>query len=329
VIEQKSVVTTLTIFSDLRLDDAETAALREGLAPHVLVRAERSPSSVLSSVPYSLDGVDIAFGQPDPASVLASDTVRWVHVTSAGFARYDTPEFRAAAVARGLVLSNSSSVYDEPCAEHALAFILAQARQLPRGLRSRSRAGSDEWQRLRGDCRLLHDQTLVMLGYGAIAKRLVTLLAPFQMQVMALRRRPRGDETVPVVTEEDLAGALAHADHVVNILPDNAASRRFVDSGRLSQMKPGAVFYNIGRGTTVDQEALAQALRSGRLAAAWLDVTDPEPLPADHPLLGLENCHITPHVAGGHQGESRSLVRHFLANFRRFLHGSPLHDRIL
>src|SRR5262245_63449122 len=82
-------------------------------------------------------------------------------------------------------------------------------------------------------------------------------------------------------------------------------------------MKPGAVFYNIGRGTTVDQTALAAALRSGHLAAAWLDVTDPEPLPDDHPLRGLENCHITPHVGGGHHAEAHALVRHFLANLDR------------
>ena len=319
----------LTIFSDLALDDAGTALLREGVAPHLLVRAARTPSSVLSSLPHSLEGMDVVFGQPDPAGVLAARSVRWVHVTSAGYTRYDTPEFRAGATARGLVLSNSSSVYDEPCAEHVLAFILAQARQLPRGLRSRSAAGSDEWHRLRGDCRLLPTQSVVLLGYGAIAKRLVTLLAPFQMQVTALRRKPRGDEPVPIVTRDDLAAVLAGADHVVNILPDNADSRHFIDGERLGQMKLGAVLYNIGRGPTVDQTALVEALRSGRLAAAWLDVTDPEPLPADHPLHQLANCHITPHVGGGHRNESHSLVRHFLANFRRFLDGAPLHDRIM
>jgi phosphoglycerate dehydrogenase-like enzyme len=319
----------LTIFSDLALDPAGITLLQNGVAPHVLVRADQTPSSVLSSSAHSLEGMDVVFGQPDPAGVLTSRTVRWVHVTSAGYTRYDTPDFRAAAAARGLVLSNSSSVYDEPCAEHVLAFILAQTRQLPRELRSRCAAGSDQWHRLRGDCRLLRTQTVVMLGYGAIAKRLVTLLAPFQMHVSALRRRPRGDEPIPIVTPDDLAGALAGADHVVNILPDNADSRHFVDSERLDQMKPGAVLYNIGRGPTVDQTALARALRSGRLGAAWLDVTDPEPLPADHPLLRLENCHITPHVAGGHRDEAHSLVRHFLVNFRRFLDGAPLHDRIM
>jgi phosphoglycerate dehydrogenase-like enzyme len=319
----------LTIFSDLALDRTGVALLEEGVVPHVLRRAERTPSSVLSSSESSLDGVDIAFGQPDPARVLASATLRWLQVTSAGYTRYDTPEFRAAAAARGLVVSNSSSVYDEPCAEHALAFILAQARQLPRSLRSRFANGSGDWHRLRDECRLLRDQTVVMLGSGAIARRLAALLAPFELRIVALRRNPQGDESIPIVTRDTLPAALAGADHVVNLLPDNADSRLFVDADLLRQVRPGAVLYNVGRGTTVDQAALADALRSGRLAAAWLDVTDPEPLPADHPLRALETCHITPHVAGGHRAERLSLVRHFLANLRRFLDGAPLRDRVM
>jgi phosphoglycerate dehydrogenase-like enzyme len=149
------------------------------------------------------------------------------------------------------------------------------------------------------------------------------------MRIVAFRRRPRGDEGVPVVGKDQLAEALAHADHVVNILPDNADSAHFVSTDRLAEMKRGAVFYNIGRGATVDQPALIEALRSGQLGAAWLDVTDPEPLPADHPLMGAPNCFVTPHVAGGHRNETETLVRHFLENFRRYLDGSPLRDRIM
>src|SRR5262245_19562140 len=322
-------MTPLTIFSDLALDPAGATLLERGVAPNTLVRADRMPSSVLSASASALDGIDVAFGQPDPAQVLASRTVRWVQVTSAGYTRYDTSEFRAAAKARGLVVTNSSGVYDEPCAEHTLAFMLAQARQLPRGLRSSAANGSREWHRLRSDSRLLRGETVVMLGYGAIARRLAALLAPFEMRVSALRRSPRGDESIPIVTGTTLPAALADADHVVNVLPDNAGSRRFVDAQLLEHLKPGAVFYNIGRGTTVDQTALAAALRSGHLAAAWLDVTDPEPLPNDHPLRGLDNCHITPHIGGGHHDEAHALVRHFLANLRRFLDGDLLSDRVM
>lgn len=323
------MATVLRVFSDMALDEAGAALLEQGVVPHELVRAERMPSSVLAASASALDGIDVAFGQPHPQRVLASDALRWVQVTSAGYTRYDTPAFRAAAAARGLVVTNSSSVYDEPCAQHVLAFMLAQSRQLLRGLRSAPANGAPEWHRLRADSRLLRDETVVLLGYGAIARRLAELLAPFGMRIVALRRRPRGDEAVSVVTRAGLAAVLAEADHVIDCLPDNAGSRHFVDATLLGGMRPGAIFYNLGRGATVDQSALAAALSSGRLAAAWLDVTEPEPLPPDHPLRALANCHITPHVGGGHSDEGHALVRHFLANLRRFVAGEALRDRVM
>jgi len=132
-----------------------------------------------------------------------------------------------------------------------------------------------------------------------------------------------------VLAREALPQALAEADQVVNLLPAGPGSFRFMSAPQFARMKPGSVFHNIGRGATVDQEALLAALRSGRLGAAWLDVTEPEPLPPGHPLLSAPNCFITPHVAGGHKNEFERLVRHFLDNFRRFLAGAPLLDRVM
>jgi phosphoglycerate dehydrogenase-like enzyme len=261
--------------------------------------------------------------------VLRSRRLRWIQLTSASYTRYDTDGFRAAAGARGLLITNSSTVFAESCAEHVLAFMLANARRLPLALRSRWEHGSAEWNKLRDAAVPLRYQQVLILGFGAIALRLVELLRPFEMQIVAFRRRPRGNEGIPVVTQERLPQALASADHVIDILPDNADSAQFMSAGRFAAMKPGAVFYNIGRGATVDQKALLDALQSGRLEAAWLDVSDPEPLPLDHPLVAAPNCFITPHTAGGHRNESESLVRHFLDNLRRFLAGSELRDRIM
>jgi phosphoglycerate dehydrogenase-like enzyme len=102
-----------------------------------------------------------------------------------------------------------------------------------------------------------------------------------------------------------------------------------MSADRLARMKPSAVFYNIGRGTTVDQTALLEALRAGKIAAARLDVTDPEPLPPDHPLWTAPNCQITPHTAGGHAEEFHRLVGHFLTNLGRYLKGEELRDRVI
>ena len=322
---------TLQVFCDAHLDEPVLQLLRDGIAPHKLMLPQARGGSVLGVAPTdpALFEADIALGQPDATAVLKAEKLRWLQVTSAGFTRYDTVEFREAAKARKLAFTNSSSVYAEACAEHVFAFMMAQARQLPKALASRCANGTPEWDKLRNTSACLLGQEAVILGYGAIAARLVEMLAPFRMKITALRRNPRGDEGIPIVTEKTLAGALATADHVINILPDNAASIGFISLARLAQMKPGAVFYNIGRGTTVDQSALDKSLRSGRLAAAWLDVTDPEPLPDSHPLLSAPNCHITPHTAGGHPNESETLARHFLDNFKRFSANELLRDQVM
>jgi phosphoglycerate dehydrogenase-like enzyme len=321
----------LKIYSDTPFDPATLDLLQAELAPHELVFPARMAESVLgrSEAGPEFATADIAFGQPDVDAVLGAERLRWVHLSTAGYTRYDTPDFRTAMAARGVPVTNSSAVYAEACAEHALAFMLAQSRLLVPNLASKCAAGTPEWFALREGAVPLRNQRVVILGYGTIAARLVEMLAPFRMEIVAMRRSPRGDEPVPVFTPEDLQSALSRADHVINILPDNAETARFVSNERLAWMKPGAVFYNIGRGGTVDQDALAAALRSSHLAAAWLDVTDPEPLSDEHPLRSAPNCHITPHTAGGHRAESRTLVRHFIENLRRFESGEPLLDRIM
>jgi phosphoglycerate dehydrogenase-like enzyme len=115
----------------------------------------------------------------------------------------------------------------------------------------------------------------------------------------------------------------------LNFLPENSETIRFFDKDKFSSFKAGACYYSLGRGTTTDQNALMDALKSGPIRAAYLDVTDPEPLPPDHPLWFAPNCYITPHSSGGHHNESLRLTKHFLANLRRFEQGEPLIDRII
>ncbi len=270
---------------------------------------------------------EVLFSQPDPEAALAVPELRWIHVTSAGYTRYDTDVFRARLAAKGAVLTNSSSVFDEPCAQHLLAFLLAHARQLPAAMRDQ--LGERGWSAAehRRDSRLLQDGKLLIVGYGAIGRRLVELLAPFGIEIAAVRRTPRGHDGVPTFGMDHLDRLLEGADYVANVLPANSASERLFDAGRFARMKDGALFLNIGRGTTVETAALLAALP--RLAGAYLDVTDPEPLPKEHPLWDAPNVVITPHSGGGHRGEDVRLVRHFLANLRRFEAGEPLLDLVI
>jgi phosphoglycerate dehydrogenase-like enzyme len=324
-------MTKLTIWTNAQFADAPRAHLIAGAAPHRLIFSQQlSASNLVKAAPDpALLDAEIAFGQPDPELALQSTRLRWIQLTTAGYTRYDTDAFRAGFSGRSSQLTTSSGVYDEPCAEQVLAFMLAQARQLPA---SHETQRTDRvWPHLerRAISRLLVGQSVVLLGFGAIGRRLAEMLAPFHMRVTALRRKSTGQENVQVITEAQLDGALTDADHVVNILPENPATLRFVCAPRFAAMRAGAVFYNVGRGTTVDQDALLAALNSGHLAAAYLDVTDPEPLPPAHPLWTAPNCFITPHTAGGHDTEASRLVEHFLDNLRRFERAGELLDRVI
>lgn len=321
----------MDIFVDLALSPAAMAELQQGTQGHRLLFAAQPATSVLAAPAPDpqMARAEIAFGQPNPLAVPGAERLQWIQISSSGITRYDNPSFRALAAQRQMAVCNSAAVYADACAAHALSFLLAQVRNLPLALRSRLPNGAPAWNELRNTSGTLAGEKVLILGFGAIGARLAQMLLPHEAEVMAYRRQARGDEGVPVVTEAGLPAALSRADHIVSILPDSPQTRRFFDATRFGLVRPGAVFYNIGRGTTVDQAALAEALRSQRLKAAWLDVTDPEPLPAEHALLHAPNCFITPHVAGGHHEETRALVRHFLANLQRFLRQEPLADRVM
>jgi len=207
--------------------------------------------------------------------------------------------------------------------------MLAFTRDLPGYILNQQ--GPRAWNYLEGrySIETLAGKTVVILGYGAIGRRLTELLAPFRCRVIGVRRSPHGDEGIEMVREADVAGVLPLADHVVNCLPDAPATRRFCDAAFFAHLRPGAHYYNIGRGSTVDHTALLAVLRGGRLGGAFLDALDPEPLPPEHPLWAEPRCHITPHLAGGHRAQDENLVRHFTENLQRFISGLPLVDRII
>jgi len=320
-----------TIWSNTKFNDAVTRQLTEGARGHRLIFSTQASANVLTAgaADPAMAQADIAFGQPDAAECLRCTKLRWVEVTTAGYTRYDTPEFREAFRARGSAFTTASGVFADPCAQHVLAMMLALGRQLLASHRDQLTDQSWHYTERRYDSRLLTGQTVVLLGFGAIGRRLAELLAPFGMKIYAVRRSVRSEAGVHIIPEEKISAILPLADHVVNILPDNAATRNFVNARRLACFKPGARFYNVGRGTTVDQVALLEALNSGRLGAAYLDVFDPEPLPPEHPLWRAPRCFVTPHTAGGRADQDEAIVRHFLGNLTAFTQAGAMTDRVI
>jgi phosphoglycerate dehydrogenase-like enzyme len=324
---------SLTVWTNHELRPESVALLKAGLvqAGCKLIKSAGSSRSVLEAgaTDPTLAEADIAYGQPTPEDLMNSPRIKWAAVSSAGYTRYDRDDFRAAMQARGTVVTNASEVFADPCAQQMLASMLALARNLPEQLRNQD--GPRAWRYLddRYTNRVLTGQSVLLLGFGTIGRRMAELLKPFGGKITAFRRTPRGDEGVAIVTETGLPAALAAADHVVNLLPDSPATRNFMTAARFAAMKPGARFYNVGRGTTVDQPALVAALESGHVNAAYLDVMEPEPLPPAHPLWSAPNCFITCHIGGGTGDQDDKLARHFLENLHRFQNGEPLEDRVI
>jgi phosphoglycerate dehydrogenase-like enzyme len=224
----------------------------------------------------------------------------------------------------GVVLCSAAGVHDTSVSEWVVAAILAMRRRLPEFGELQRRA---EWVRDLAEpddfsnhpIDDLEDRTVLVLGYGSIGKALALRLAPFGARVVGVAQHARPD----AVTADSLPRLLPDADVVVDLLPLTAHTRKFVDAEFFSRMKPGAMFVNAGRGGTVDTDALLAALRSGRIRAA-LDVTDPEPLPADHPLWKEPNVLITPHIAGTVARWEQRAYRFAGEQIRRYAAGLPL-----
>jgi phosphoglycerate dehydrogenase-like enzyme len=309
--------------------EAERELLTKGVGGHRLLFFEPDDNGRSGASHEALSRADIAFGSPDARAASDCEQLLWIQLNTAGYTSYDHADIKEKLNARGAALTNSSAVYDEPCAQHLLAMMLGLARGLPLALDAQR--GDKAWHMhdLRPRLRLLNGQTVLLLGYGAIARRLVELLTPLGMNLVAVRREVKGDEPVRVFKSSAVDELLPLAEHIVNILPSNKETDNFLNAERLASLKRGAIVYNIGRGTTLDHQALLQHLRDGRIAAAYLDVTDPEPLPPEHPLWEAPNCFITPHIGGGHSTEKVRQVEHFLENLRRFERGEALRNRLL
>jgi len=217
---------------------------------------------------------------------LAGVRTRLVQSQSLG---YDGVE---AVLPPGVVFASAASVHEASTSELAVALILASLRGVPEFVRA---AAAGRWSHERRPS--LADRTVLILGYGGVGRALERRLEAFETTVVRVARHARLDERGEVYDLGGLPDLLARADVVVVCLPLDESTRRMVDDTFLARMRDGALLVNVARGPIVDTDALVAHARRGRVRAA-LDVTDPEPLPAGHPLWTLPNVLISPHVGG-------------------------------
>ncbi|SNR25160.1 D-2-hydroxyacid dehydrogenase [Halorubrum vacuolatum] len=194
----------------------------------------------------------------------------------------------------GVALTNASGVHGPNIAEYVIGAMIGHAREFYRAQRQQDRR---EWRSF--PTTELQGSTVVIAGLGAIGEAIVDRLDPFDVHTVGVRYSPeKGGPTDEVYGFEEFHEAIIDAEFVVLACPLTEATAGLVDGDALLTMRPDAVLINIARGGVVDTDALVSALRSNRIRSAALDVTDPEPLPEDHPLWGLTNVTITPHNAG-------------------------------
>jgi phosphoglycerate dehydrogenase-like enzyme len=308
--------TILLGFSSDQPSQPELARLQE-LAPDARLLVTDQPPAMEAA----LDEVEIAAGPIPPELIVRAPHLRWYQQWGAGadwLLRY--PE----AVGRPFVLTNVSGIHAIPISEHILAFMLAFARALPASIRAQEQ---HRWSH--GDSPKVFElagRTLLLIGVGAIGRRTAELAQAMGMHVVGVRRNPGA--AIPgidlILGPDRLNELLPQADFVVLTVPLTPETRGLIARRELRALKDSAYIINIGRGEIIDEDALVEALREGRVAGAGLDVFATEPLPEGSPLWSMSNVIVTAHYAGLTPFYNQRAMAIFLDNLRRYREGEPL-----
>ena len=236
----------------------------------------------------------------------------------------------AAAAARGIPVGNTPGILDGATADLAFALLLAAGRRLVEGDRYARGPNFLRYDPSYMIGREIHHSTLGIIGLGRIGEQVARRARGFDMTVLYHSRRRRPDvEGALGVQYAAMDEVLAAADYVVLCVPLTAQTQRLIGRAELERMKPTASLINVARGPVVDTDALTEALRARRIYAAAVDVTDPEPLPRGHPLLGLDNVIITPHLGSATEQTRREMAEVSVENLMAGLAGRHLRYRVV
>ncbi len=254
--------------------------------------------------------------------------LRFVQSLSAGTDQYD----RAVFARHGIRLASAAGVNARAVSEHALALLLGVTRNI---FSARDDQHRQHWSGMKADFAIREDElagkTAVVVGTGRIGGRLIRLLKALEMHVIGIRRDPTaGHEGADEMHGLDaLPAVLPRADAVLLVCPLTPETTNLMDAPRLAAMKPGAILVNCARGKVVEEAALLEALDSGRLSAAALDVTVEEPLPAESPLWRHPRVFITPHTAGETRRYEDNVLDMLQENLRRLAAGEALLNQVV
>lgn len=259
-------------------------------------------------------------GRLSDEEIAVANELQWHHVPWVGVEGLLTPSL----IQREIVVTNGRGVNSANIAEHVIAMMLAFARQIPRFVRDQEKHWWRHWDQQPSYFEL-GGQTVLCIGTGRIGQDVANRLTAFGCNVVGASRS--GHQIAgfsQCVTLDQLSDVLPLADHVISSLPMTPDTAGIFSKVLIDQMKPGAHFFNVGRGGTVDQDALIDALRRGHIAGAGLDVVDPEPLPEDHPLWDTPNLLITSHTSGNSPQAAQRMADLTVEQLRRYEAGEEL-----
>jgi D-3-phosphoglycerate dehydrogenase len=253
----------------------------------------------------------------DWARVVERGRLRWIQSSAAGMDHCLVPAVRAS----DILVTSASGVLADQVAEHTLALITALCRSLPVFFEAQKKR-----EFIRRPTRDLHHSTVGIVGFGGVGRRLAEVLAPFKTRILATDMFPvdKPSHVEALWPAERLDDLLSAADIVILAVPLNDRTRGMIDRRALARMKPSALLINVARGPLVVEADLVEALESGRIAGAALDVTETEPLPPTSRLWEQRNVIITPHVGGQCARRADDMTDFFCNNLRRYLAGQPL-----
>ena len=301
-----------------------TAALTEEQSARLRAAARGArivAETDLSSDPGLAAQVEICYPSMPAALWQSAGRLKWLQSDMAGVETV----LRAAGSAGHAAVITNVHIHGVTIAEHLWGMALMLTRNFGRAVRLQA-AGVWNRDAVTEGLSSLEGRTLCVVGLGAIGERCAAIGRAFGMRVIGIRRRPApspwADEVVGPASRKD---AFSRSRVIMIALPDTPGTRGFIGREELASMS-GAYLLNAGRGSSVDTDALVEALRSGTVRGAGLDVTDPEPLPGGHPLWAMENVVITPHYAGAHPGYAEEAFDVFLDNLGRWMRGEPLRN---
>ena len=289
------------------------------LPPEVEVRWFETREQALAIAPDVEIGWFDMYDKAAMGEVIAAATnLRWLNSIYAGVEHFPLDLLRA----RNTIVTNGAGINALTIAEYVVMGMLTVAKGYRDVVRAQDRR---EWlSDSPGKAELAESRALI-LGGGAIGSLVATRLAAFGVTTTIVRRTPGVGELGPDAWHE----RLGEFDWVILAVPATPETERMIGAAELAAMKPGAVLVNVARGSVVDTDALVAALQQRRIGSAFLDVTDPEPLPADHPLWMIDTAHVTMHLSGQAQDKMfpRAIER-FVDNLGRYLRGEPLTHRV-